>query len=400
MSPIMARLSLSLGFAVIAFLNLVGAEKNPNEDLILCDCGIGDNKNEPEWSTSRQVNWYKDIKWPESAFSYPDAPDQAVEVPFEGGIYPWVPSGATATLPNGDVWTAYIEDGTPDGFKAGTAVTTKEGGETLNCWAYRGRPVSAALNTTISKDTICWSAFVCNRDDHPPPRPEDMGGETSSSATSSASPTTSVFTTEPATPVTTITEGAPSDPSPTVAPQPGALHLSAAINPRFVNWPNTWDAFISKFVWDQTSGDCVGPEVRGDGYNMTIECGGIQLDEDSHMTLLLIKALRDLGLNSLWFNQNPKIPEGMGTGANSTSWVVMPEAFTLSATDTASQTVIGYLSYNTKYDGFLAGPCSTCETVRFDKNFFNPIIAAMQGTYPQYWNYTVQGQCEPWMVCK
>lgn len=402
--------------ALAGLVPLAHAQENPDEDLILCDCGIGDNEAEPEWSTSRQVNWYEDIEWPDSAYTYPDAPDQVVEVPFEEGIYPWTPDGVTATLSNGHVWTVYIEDGTPDGFKAGTAVGTKEGGQTLNCWAYRGRPISAAINTTVNEDAICWSAFVCNRDDSPPTRPDDMTNPTTTPVTESAPPTSSVFSTKPTeapeptdkpedpedpedpAPEPTTTEG---QPQPTETPQTGSLFLNAGINPRFINWPNTWNSFISNFIWDQSTGLCVGEPIRGDGYNITIQCSGLQLDKDTHMTLLMIKALHDVGLTSLWFNQNPTIPPGTGgSRGNSTSWVVMPEAVTLSATDVATNTIVGSISYSTTYDGFLAGPCSTCETGRFDKAFFDPILGAVQGSYPTYWSFTVQANCDPWIVCQ
>ncbi|KAK7215142.1 hypothetical protein V2G26_003145 [Clonostachys chloroleuca] len=378
--------------AIASLLTVSIAQKYPKEDLILCDCGIGDNKEHPEWSTSRQVNWYQDITWPDSATSYPAAPNEVVEVPFEEGIYPWTPAGVTATLPNGDVWTAYIEDGTPDGFKAGTAVGTKEGGQSLNCWAYRGRPVSRALNTTINEDAICWSAFVCNRDSQPPKRPDDMTNPTTTPATVSAPSATSVFTTSP-----TATGGGP---QPTQPPKTGSLLVSAAVNPRFINWQNTWDAFISNFVWDRSTGDCIGDQIRGDGFNITLKCSGTQIDEDSHMTLLLIKALRDVGLTSLWFNQNPVVPTGTIGRSNSTSWVVMPEAFSLTAVDASTSHVVGQISYNTKYDNYLAGPCSICEAARFDKSFFDPLILALEGSYPKYFRYTIQANCEPWKVCK
>lgn len=390
-----SKLTTSL-WAVATFFVFTEAQKFPSEDLILCDCGIGDDSKHPEWSTSRQINWYQDIAWPESAYKYPDAPDMYVEVPYNEGKYPWIPEGVTATLSNGDVWTAYIEDGTPDGFKAGSAVTTKEGGHMLNCWAYRGRPVSAAVNTTVADPAICWSAFVCNRDSKPPKRPDDMGSPTSSASTSSAAPTTSVFSETPGTPEPTPTTTG-DEPAPTSSPHTGSLLIDTSVNPRFINWPNTWQSFINNFVWDQTTGECVGPPIRSTGYNITIECAGVQLDADSHMTLLLIQALRDVGLNSLWFNQNPVVP-GNDSG-NSTSWVVMPEAFSIQAVDASNQHVVGHLSYTTKYDSFLTGPCSTCDTARFNSNFFDPIIGAMQGSYPIFNSYTVQAECDPWMVC-
>jgi hypothetical protein len=80
-------------------------------------------------------------------------------------------------------------------------------------------------------------------------------------------------------------------------------------------------------------------------------------------------------------------------------WVVMPEAFSLQAIDVAHQNTVGYLSYNTSYDNFLSGPCSSCDTKRFDTQFFNPILAAMKGTYPRYNSYNVEAQCSPWMAC-
>ena len=395
----MAVLKFTTGLTALALLTSARAQAS-SEDLILCDCGIGDNEEHQEWSTSRQINWYEDIEWPDTASEYPAAPDKVVEVPFNDGIYPWTPDGVTATLDGGDVWTIYIEDGTPDGFNAGTAVTTKDRGQTLNCWAYRGRPVSGAINTTVTEDAICYTAFVCNHDDQPPPRPEDMFNPTSSPVGSELPPATSVFSTSPTSHPTT-TDGDPGEPEPTEEPSPqeGALTLYAAVNPRFVNWNNNWESFINNFVWDQTTGDCVGNPVYSDGYNITFQCGGIQLDENTHMTLLMIKALRDVGLTSLWFNQKPPIPPGTGQG-NATSWVVLPEAFTLSATDASTSNVIGYISYNTKYDGFTAGPCATCETERFNEAFFDPIIAAVQGSYPSYWSYNIQAQCVPWINCK
>ncbi|PHH61737.1 hypothetical protein CDD81_8029 [Ophiocordyceps australis] len=375
---------------------MASGQKFPNEDLILCDCGIGDNEQHLDWSTSRQMNWYQEINWPSSGYDYPDAPDMAVEVPYNEGWYPWVPKGATATMPNGDVWTAYIEDGTPDGFKAGIAVSTKEGGQMLNCWAYRGRPVSAGMNKTVNHDAICWSAFVCNRDDHPPSRPKDMGSHTSSLTTESAAPATSYFS-QPL--PTDAPQTAPGEPAPTAVPHTGNLNVYTAVNPRFINWQDSWQAFINHFIWDKNSGRCIGAPVQGSGFSITVDCSGIQIDEDSHMTLLLIKALRDIGLNSLWFNQNPIVPGNNATNALNQSWVVMPEAFSIQATDADTGNVIGRLSYKTHYDGFLSGPCSTCEVARFNSQFFNPIIAALQGSYPQYHNFSVEAQCDPWMVC-
>lgn len=116
------------------------------------------------------------------------------------------------------------------------------------------------------------------------------------------------------------------------------------------------------------------------------------------MTLLLVEALQNVGLKSRWFSQSPTVP-GLGTSSNSTSWVVMPEAFTIQTTDAVKNQVVGYITYRTNYDGFVTGPCSTCDPTRFDKNFFDPIIAAMEGSYPEYTSFTVQAQCDPWMVC-
>ncbi|KAF7555531.1 hypothetical protein G7046_g6530 [Stylonectria norvegica] len=433
----MAGTKLVAGMAAIAAITtLAQAQQFAKEDLILCDCGIGDNKDHPTWSTSRQMNWYQDIKWPNSAYAYPAAPDMSLEIPFNDGTYPWVPEGATGKMPNGDVWTAYIEDSTPDGFKAGSAVSSKENDKPLNCWAYRGRPVSAAINKTVNADSVCWSAFVCNRNNKAPPRPKDMGSETSSLTTVSAAPRTSFFSGngapaptgdqpappggEPAPtggePAPTGGEPAPTggqpaptggEPAPSPVPKVGSLFVSAALSPRFLNWANTWESFISNFQWDQSTGRCIGGPVKGSGYTINIACAGIQIDADSHMTLLMIQALRDVGLRSLWFSQNPVVPTlpgingtspGNSTSTNS-SWVVMPESFSLQALDVANNNAIGYLSYNTTYDGFLSGPCSTCETARFNADFFNPIIAAMQGTYPKFTSYSIQAQCNPWMVC-
>lgn len=383
--------------AFAALLMAAQAQRFPGEDLILADCGIGDNPQHPKWSTSRQMNWYQDIKWPEDAYKYPDAPDMAVEVPYRNGKYPWIPEGATAKMPNGVVWTVYIEDSTPDGFKAGSAVTTKEGGQMLNCWAYRGRPVSASLNKTVNAEAVCWSAFVCNRDDEPPSRPDDMGSQTSSLTTDPAPPATTFSSRPPATPVPSTTGD---DPAPTPDPNTGKLFVAASVSPRFLNWPNTWQAFVEKFSWDQESGKCIAEPIKGDGYTINIECAGIQIDSDSHLTLIMIKALRDVGMNSTWFNQNPTVPGQNKNNSTAEHWVVMPEAFNLQVVDVAHQNIIGYLGYNTTYDNFLSGACSTCETGRFNKQFFDPILAAVKGTYPLYNSYSVQAECSPWMACQ
>ncbi|KAF5022301.1 hypothetical protein F66182_5651 [Fusarium sp. NRRL 66182] len=367
------------------------AQLHPNEDLVLADCGIGDNKAHPKWSTSRQVNWYQDLQWPSDPSKYPAAPDMAVEIPYNDGKYPWTPQGVTVTMPDRLVWTAYIKDSTPDGFRAGSAVNSKENDYELSCYAYRGRPVSAALNKTANPDAVCWTAFICNRDEKAPTRPESP---TSSLQTSPAPPATTFVSQPPATPTTTP----PSDePAPPVDPNSGKLFVSASVSPRFLNWPNTWQAFIEKFSWDRDAGKCIAEPIKGDGYTINVECAGIQIDSDSHLTLIMIKALHDLGMNSTFFNQNPTIPGKRNSTAD--HWVVMPEAFSLQAVDVSHQTVIGHLSYNTTYDNFLSGPCSACETKRFNKQFFEPILEAVKGTYPLYNSYNVQAQCDPWMAC-
>ncbi|KAG6091612.1 hypothetical protein E4U30_006545 [Claviceps sp. LM220 group G6] len=384
-------------FVLLGFSSMVNSQISPKGNLILCDCGIGDDKEHPDWSTSRQMNWYDDIKWPASASTYPEAPDMAVEIPYKDGIYPWIPRGATGTMPNGQVWTAYVEDGTPDGFKAGNAVSSKDGKDKLNCWAYHGRPVSAAVNKTISHDAICWTAFVCNHNNNPPPRPKDMDSHSSSAPASTAPPKTTFYTKPPKT--VTVTSTTSGQPAPTSNPKQGQLEIYAGVNPRFINWQDTWQAFINLFVWDKNTGRCISGPVRGQGFNITIECAGIQIDEDSHMTLLLIKALRDVGLKSLWFNQNPIIPGGTNSNQTASNWVVMPEAFSLRATDVATNKLVGRLSYKTHYDAFLATPCSTCDNARFNQSFFDPIISAVEGSYPKFNNFTVQAQCDPWIAC-
>ncbi|ODA82471.1 hypothetical protein RJ55_00978 [Drechmeria coniospora] len=388
-SKLKAGLLAAVGLTAAAM-----AQKFPKEDLVLCDCGIGDNKEHEDWSTSRQMNWYQDITWPRSGYTYPEAPDMVVQVPYKDGKYPWEPTGVTATMPNGHVWTAYIEGGTPDGFKAGYAVSPKEGGQLLHCWAYRGRPVSGAINKTVNHDAVCWSAFVCSRSNKPPPRPKDMGSRTSLT-TSPAAPSTSVFSEPPATLYPTTVSG---HAAPTPVPRVGSLSVSTTVNPRFINWQDTWQAFINHFVWDKNTGGCVGGPAQGNGFSISFDCFGVQIDEDTHMTLLLIKALRDVGVNSLWFNQNPIVP-GNGTSTQHQSWVVMPESFTIQAKDSSNNNVVGRLSYKTRYDGFLAGTCSVCETGRFNRQYFDPIIAAVQGSYPVYNNFTIEARCDPWMVC-
>ncbi|KAK2132545.1 hypothetical protein NOF04DRAFT_1205004 [Fusarium oxysporum II5] len=367
--------------------------RHPNEDLVLADCGIGDNKAHPGWSTSRQVNWYQDIQWPDDVSKFPPPPDLEVEVPYADGTYPWNPKGTTVKLSNGVVWTAYINPRIADGQPAGSAVTTKEGGQELTCYAYRGRPVSAAINTTVNADAVCLTAFVCNRDNRAPPRPSGMENPTSTLETSPAPPATTTFVSQP--PATPSPTGG--EPNPPADPNAGKLFVSILLSPRFINWPNTWQAFIEKFSWDRDSGKCVTEPVKGDGYTINIDCAGIQIDSDSHMTLIMIKILHDIGMSSTFFNQNPTVPGKRNSTAD--HWMVMPESFSLQAIDVSHQKTIGYLAYNTTYNNFLAGPCSSCQSERFNKDFFDPALEAVKGTYPLYNSYNIQAQCSPWMAC-
>ena len=393
----MALYKLAAGFVLVASVAAsVVAQSDPQEDLILCDCGIGDNKAHPSWSTSRQMNYYKSLTWPPTVETYPRAPDMAVQIPYGDGTYPWVPSGATAKMSNGDVWTAYIQDSTPDGFKAGTAVSSKNGGDKLNCWAYRGRPVSAAINTTVNHDAICWTAFVCNHNSRPPPPASGMGSKTSTLTTASAAPETSfISATPPAGETRTGSQGG-GHPMPTANPKTGKLLIAASVNPRFVTWQGSWIDFIKDFIWDQNTGKCLDIPISGNGYNISVDCAGIRVDQDTSLTMLLIQALQNVGVESQWFSQSPPVP---GLVQNSSSWVIMPSALTLQATDASTNQIVGYITYKTNYNGFITGPCSVCDTSRFNKNFFNPIIAALEGSYPKYTSFTVQAECSPWMVC-
>lgn len=363
-------------FVANCVFSSVFAQRKDTEQLILADCGIGDNKLHPDWSTSRQMNWYKSLDWPDSALAYPAAPDSAVEVPFKDGIYPWKPTGATAKLADGKEWTVFIAENSPEGVKAGAAVDYKNGGDSLNCWSYHGRPVSAAINKTVNADAICWSAFVCNKDNHAPPRAPDQNPQTSTS-TSKASSTE------------------PTD-KPTTAPQSsGILDVNASVNPRFITWPSTWEKFIDNFVWNQDSGSCGGPSYVGTEYTITFDCSGVRIDEDSHMTLILIKALHDIGQQSQWFYQSAFLP-----GSNATnSEVVMPQAVKLVATDATSQKTLGSIAYKANFHRFTTGSCSTCETQKFNDGFFGPILDSLRGTFPEYNDYRVEAICDPWVVC-
>lgn len=392
---------LSLGLlAISSSAMLANAQKGDQQQLILADCGIGDNTQHPTWSTSRQMNWYKSLTWPSSARQYPPAPNMAVEIPYKDGVYPWVTGGLTANMPNGDDWTVWIAENTPEGLNAGAAVSYKHGGVSLNCWAYHGRPVSAAINKTVNANAICWSAFVCNRDDHAPKRASDQspGASTTvpiSTSTTSAVPTTSSSSTTSTTTTATQTSTETTAPAATSA---GVISVNTSVNPRFIVWPGTWDTFINSFVWNQETGNCVGKPFTGTDYSITFDCSGVQIDSDSHMTLILIKALKDLGLHSLWFGQTPPIT-GNGTFVSNTQQVIMPEAFKITATDAANGKALGSLSYKVKLNHFTTGSCSPCETQRFNSEFFTPILEAMKGTYPEYNDYRVEAICDPWVVC-
>ncbi|KAG7106383.1 hypothetical protein HYQ44_013979 [Verticillium longisporum] len=153
-NPFIKGAALALSLAAVSI-----AQENWNQNLVLADCGIGTNPENATWSTSRQINWYHDAIWPTSEEINPIAPDQAVEMPYGDGKYPWNFEGASAILPNGDLWSVWINDGTPEPERAGRASSPMNGGTELWCYTYRNRPISTAVSNSSS---ICVTAFICN----------------------------------------------------------------------------------------------------------------------------------------------------------------------------------------------------------------------------------------------
>ena len=135
---------------------------NPNENIVLADCGIGDVPGHPDWSTSRQVLYYKGAVWTDDSGSATNRPDMVSEVKWDGS-YPWRIQSVLVPMPNGDKFFIIIKKPSlADGAgQAGDAFHDYDP-TWLNCYAWHKKFVHQLPN-----GQWCGSAFVCNHQSGP-----------------------------------------------------------------------------------------------------------------------------------------------------------------------------------------------------------------------------------------
>ncbi|GAB1309958.1 hypothetical protein MFIFM68171_00168 [Madurella fahalii] len=144
------------------------AQKSPWENLVLADCGIGLGAN--GGSTSREMIYYDGNVWTGNGLET-HRPKMMVNVPWSGS-YPWGQAGGvSATLPNGDVFTVYINRDIKDPGAAGDAWHKYEPDKPLKCYSYHQDKVYQ-----LDDGKWCSSAYVCNHRGAPYIKPGDNSG--------------------------------------------------------------------------------------------------------------------------------------------------------------------------------------------------------------------------------
>jgi len=149
-------MALSMAIRGVVALN------NPNENFVLADCGIGDVPGHPDWSTSRQVMYYKGAVWTDEAMSATNRPDMVKEVPWDGS-YPWRPATISVPMPNGDKFVIQVtKPNTADGSTIAGGMTTTYDPYLTPCYPWHKKFVHQLPN-----GQWCSSAFVCNHQSGP-----------------------------------------------------------------------------------------------------------------------------------------------------------------------------------------------------------------------------------------
>ncbi|CAI0653050.1 unnamed protein product [Colletotrichum noveboracense] len=348
------------------------AMTNPNQNLVLADCGIGTNPLNESWSTSRQMNWYKGSIWPSSDETGFFSPDMMVEMPYGDGEYPWNFKGASATFSNGETWSAWIEDGTPEPLRAGKAMSTKDGSTTLWCYTYRGRPVGPSA----TGPTSCQSAFVCNhREDGPTPW---SVGTTPDNGT--------VFTVPPAPPAN-VSFG-------------GILGVKVDVSPRPAVWYGTINHFLSSIIFT-TEGIC-SPNPFANRMNSSVitRCKG-SYGTPLNILPVLFNVFKNLGSlpasDGLFFHNHGAAPFANDTSDDT---VVLPTTFNLTVTDTISGEVKGYMGYEMMWpERSLGIHCNECNNTKFNDAYNSAIASAFQALHPIYSEVIVESQCTHDVLC-
>lgn len=148
--------------------SLALSQKTPYENLVLADCGIGLLPN--GGSTSREMIYYPGDVWPGDG-PETNRPTMMVNVPWSGR-YPWgQPGGVTANMPNGDVFSVYINPSIKDPDAAGDAWHKYEPTKPLKCYSYHRDKVYK-----LDDGKWCSSAYFCNHRGKPYVKPGAGGG--------------------------------------------------------------------------------------------------------------------------------------------------------------------------------------------------------------------------------
>lgn len=146
---------------IFSLLQLSSAQRTPNENLVLADCGIGLGVN--GGSTSREMIYYPGDVWTGQGLQT-NRPTMMVNVPWTGA-YPWgQQGGVSARMPNGDVFTVHINTNIKDPMAAGDAWHLFEMNFPLKCYSYHYMWVYK-----LDDGKWCESAYVCNHRGTPTP---------------------------------------------------------------------------------------------------------------------------------------------------------------------------------------------------------------------------------------
>ncbi|KAF6813215.1 hypothetical protein CSOJ01_04726 [Colletotrichum sojae] len=362
--------------AVMSALIRAPVVQNPNQNLVLADCGIGTNPVNESWSTSRQMNWYTGPVWTSPDETNIFLPNMVAEMPYGNGEYPWNFKGASATFPGGDTWSAWIEDGTPEPLLAGKAMSTKGGGTTLQCYTYRGRPVGPSA----SSDTNCVSAFVCNHRNGPtpwasipapgtPPPPPDNN---------------TVFTNPPS---TNVSFG-------------GVLGINVEASPRYAVWYGTIGHLLSSIIFTNDGVCSPKPFANRRNSTVTARCRG-SYGTPLNILPVLFEAFKNLGSlpgsDGLFVHNHGPAPFANDTSDDT---VTLPSAFNLTVSDTITGEVKGFMGYEITWPEQTIGiHCHECNTTKFDDVYNAAIASAFQMLQPIYSQVVIESKCTQDVLC-
>jgi hypothetical protein len=161
MAPFKPSDILLLLTTILSLLQQSSAQRTPNENLVLADCGIGLGVN--GGSTSREMIYYPGDVWTGQGLQT-NRPTMMVNVPWTGA-YPWgQQGGVSARMPNGDVFTVHINPNIKDPMAAGDAWHLFEMNVPLKCYSYHYMWVYK-----LDDGKWCESAYVCNHRGTPTP---------------------------------------------------------------------------------------------------------------------------------------------------------------------------------------------------------------------------------------